>query len=146
MAKVEYRKLEPNERKRLERELFSALLHPKKQKDSVSLFFNLLTPSERIMLNRRIQVAKYLIAGKSYIEIRADLGVGFELIVKVDRWLDGEIEAYRKIIPPLIEAEKTKQKNVRRGSKKPLGTRASFEGMRRRYPDKFGLINMLLDD
>ena len=46
-------------------------------RDAMKLFLrDLLTPSERIMLGRRILIAKQLLAGKPYEDIQKDLQVG----------------------------------------------------------------------
>ena len=145
MAKMEYRKLGIGNRKIVERELLDMLLPSKKKDDAIKAFLSMLTPSEKLMIARRIQVAKHLIAGKSYLQIRKRLKVGFDLITTVDRWLDSELEAYRSVIPPLLEGEKVKSKK-RAEEKRPLGRCDTFTGLRRRYPDKFALVNMLLDD
>jgi uncharacterized protein YerC len=145
MSKIEPRKLSKQKIFQFEKELRGALLHPKKKEDSVSLIMEVLTPSERIMAARRIQVAKRLLNGESYISIKRKMKVGFPMIHNVDTWLESNFDEYKNIIPPLLEEAKEKS-SVKGNRKKPLGDPYTFTGLRRRYPDKFALINMLLDD
>ena len=141
MPKIEYGKLTRRERQAIRKELRSTLLHLPNKQDIVALLFDLLTPSEEVMLARRIQVAKRLMAGKSYMDIRGELGVGFPLIQTIDSWLDENLEAYRTIIPSTLKENRKKR---RRSGKKD--TCDPFIHLRRIYPDKFKLINILLDE
>ena len=145
MSKIEPRKLPKQKILQFEKELRGALLHPKRKEDSVSLIMEILTPSERIMAARRIQVAKRLLNGESYISIKRKMKVGFPMIHNVDAWLESNFDEYKNIIPPLLEEAKEKPK-AKGGEKKFLGAPNTFTGLRRRYPDKFALINMLLND
>lgn len=143
MAKVEPKKLPRTTLRALERELRDVFLRPRRREELADLIFDLLTPSERVMTARRIQVAKRLIAGKSSLEIKAELHVGFPMIQNVDRWLESNLESYRRVIPPLLQEKR--EKGMRTG-KKDIGAPFTFKRLRRTYPDKFMLINMLLDE
>ncbi len=71
-------------------------------RDSMKLFLrDLLTPSERIMLGRRIMIARQLIAGKRYDDIEADMKVGRDTIGRVQKWLNDESEGYEKAVTKL---------------------------------------------
>ena len=94
MTKLEYRKLSRKQQSTLESELQKAFLKIPRKKDMVALLLDLLTPSERIMLARRIRVARRLHAGESYLKIKRDLKVGIDMISFVDKWL---IEKYRRV-------------------------------------------------
>jgi len=59
---------------------------------------DLLTESERIMLGRRILVARELISGKTYDEIAETLRVGNSLVRRVDRWLNDEFPGYEQAV------------------------------------------------
>jgi uncharacterized protein YerC len=80
-----------------------------KGRDAMKLFLrDLLTPSERVMLGRRIIIARHLLTGKSYRDIQADLSVGKVTIAKVDRWLSDQMPGYEQAIEGM-ELEFTKR-------------------------------------
>lgn len=148
MTKIMYDRLAEKEQKNIETILRSALLTPKKREDMAELFCNILTASERIMLVRRLQVAKYLLLGKSYGEIREKLGVGWDLIRTVHRWLSLKLVAYRTVIPELLAEEQERTKGKKKISKITQRSydHLSFTGIRRRFPAAYLLINMLIDN
>ena len=92
---------------------------------------DLLTPSERVMLGRRILIAQMIIQGFTVDEIRARLGVGTTTIVNVRTWLEDEFPGYERAVAEMERAYK------RRGMK-PL----SFAWLRRKYPLHFLLFNI----
>jgi len=103
-----------------------------KGRDAVKLFLrDLLTPSERIMLGRRIIIARMLIGGKSYDEIGELLRVGNGTISRVHRWLLDQMPGFENAIK---EMEKEFEQRKRRG---PL---ISYAYMKRRYPLHFLLF------
>jgi len=64
---------------------------------------DLLTESERIMLGRRILIARALLSGHTYEDITERLQVGRDTIARVDIWIDeksgdyaGAVKAMRK--------------------------------------------------
>jgi len=103
-----------------------------KGRDAVKLFLrDLLTPSERIMLGRRIIIARMLIAGKSYEEIGEQLRVGSATIGRVQRWLLDQFPGFENAIK---EMEREFDRRKTRG---PL---ISYAYMRRKYPLHFLLF------
>ncbi|MEK7136899.1 MAG: Trp family transcriptional regulator [Patescibacteria group bacterium] len=134
MGKIQYRKLSIAARKALEDELREALLG-QRTKDLVELLFDLLLPSERIMLARRVQIAKRLLRGWTQHEIIRDLHVGQDTIEKVDQWLEQKFEAYHSILSPLVPKEVGK----------PVDPRV-YSSLRRRYRWDFLLIHLLLGE
>lgn len=102
MSKVRTCDISPNERYRILGEFFEIVANLKNKKDTIDFFVGLLTPSESLMLARRIQVAKLIIANESYDEIRRKLKVGFTTIYATDRWLNGEDDRYCEWIKKLI--------------------------------------------
>jgi|SRR3989344_1078992 len=68
-------------------------------RDAMKLFLrDLLTPSERIMLGRRIMIARRLIAGAAYDTIETDLKVGRDTIWRVQRWLHDQLPGYEHAV------------------------------------------------
>jgi len=97
MPKFDYAKLTLKERQRITEPLVDILFMLKK-KDQVRNFLSrLLTPSEFVMLGRRLQVAEGLVQGYSYETIREGTGVGFSTIQSVDSWLEHALQDYHDI-------------------------------------------------
>src|SRR3989344_2501811 len=68
-------------------------------REAVKLFLrDLLTPGERIMLGRRVLIARKLLAGDSARSIAADLKVGIDTIYRVARWLEDQMPGYEQAI------------------------------------------------
>lgn len=64
---------------------------------------DLLTESERIMLGRRILIARLLLSGETYENICARLGVGRNTIQSVQHWLQDQMPGYENAIQGLEE-------------------------------------------
>jgi len=105
-----------------------------KGRDAVKLFLrDLLTPSERIMLGRRIIIARMLIAGESYDEIGKRLRVGQGTIGRVHRWLKDQFPGFEQAIK---EMEKEFNERARR---MPAET-FSYTWLKRKFPMHFLLF------
>jgi len=80
-------------------------------RDAMKRFLrDLLTESERIMLGRRILIARALMTGSSYDEIVSEMRVGPDTIRRVHIWLEDQIPGYENAIRGL-EDEKRKRLN-----------------------------------
>lgn len=102
-----------------------------KGRDAVKLFLrDLLTPSERIMLGRRIIIARMLIAGESYDEIGEKLRVGRATIGRVHRWLTDQLPGFENAI-------KEMEREFERRKRRPLVT---YADLKRKYPLHFLLF------
>ena len=111
-----------------------------KSRDEVKNFFkDLLSESESIMLSRRIMIAKYLLEGLTYDEVKARLKVGDGNIAKVHGWLVSGFGGYEKAIREFNKALD------KRGVNKIPAAPYSFEWLRRKYPLHFLLFNLFLD-
>ena len=103
-------------------------------RNAMKLFLrDLLTESERIMLGRRIIIARKLISGESYDKIKIDLRVGVTTIARVQRWLSDQMPGYEEAVRGL-EAEFSKRK--RRFEQKKLWIQ-----LKRKYPLHFLLFS-----
>ena len=91
---------------------------------------DLLTESERIMLGRRIMIARRLIAGASYDAIETDLRVGRDTVWRVQRWLIDQLPGFENAI---TELEKELEK---RQFKKKYAQSALFR-LKKKYPGHF---------
>jgi uncharacterized protein YerC len=100
-------------------------------RQAMKLFLrDLLTESERIMLGRRIMIARRLIAGKSHRDVGAELRVGTDTVWRVQRWLYDQLPGYEQAVE---ELEKEFEK---REFKKNYTTSALFR-LKTKYPGHF---------
>lgn len=106
-----------------------------KGRDAVKLFLrDLLTPSERIMLGRRVIIARMLIAGVSYDEIGERLRVGRATIGRVHHWLQDQLPGFEQAIK---EMEKEFDRRAGRATKPaPF----SYAYLKKKYPLHFLLF------
>jgi uncharacterized protein YerC len=101
-----------------------------KGRDATKAFLReLLTPSERIMLGRRIWIARLLLEGHSQAEIGEKLQVGPNTIWRVEKWLRDQMPGYRDA----IKGMKKEFKKRKTKSTDPF----SLAGLKRRYPMHF---------
>lgn len=95
----------------------------------------LLTPSEQIMLGRRIWISRMILENKRYDEIGARLHVGSGTIANVEKWLRGLLPDYGRH----IEREMKRTTEMRRreiAKQNPFGLTA----LKRKYPLHFLLF------
>ena len=103
-------------------------------RQAMKLFLrDLLTESERIMLGRRIVVARRLIAGESYDKIEADLRVGRDTIWRVQRWLLDQLPGFENAVKELEKEMKDRE------FRKNYATSALFR-LKKKYPAHFLLF------
>ena len=108
-----------------------------KGRDAVKLFLrDLLTPSERIMLGRRIIIARLLLKGERYEDIEHRMRVSRRTIAKVDRWLHDQFPGYEIA---LREAEKIFEERSSQRTAEPY----TYAWLKRKYPLHFMLFPAL---
>jgi uncharacterized protein YerC len=106
-----------------------------KGRAAMKLFLrDLLTESERIMLGRRILIARMLLAGRTHRDIEMALGVGKDTTWKVARWLNDQMPGYEQAIAGL---EKELESRRKKYQTPPLGTLAY---LKKKYPLHFLLF------
>lgn len=88
MAKVKPYEIDKNKKREAIGDLIEAIERLKNKNETVNFLFGLLTPSEILMIARRIQIANLLIEDKSYYEIMKELKASSHNIQRVDRWLN----------------------------------------------------------
>lgn len=104
-------------------------------RDAMKLFLrDLLTESERIMLGRRILIARHVLSGKSRDDIATEMKVGYDTIHKVARWLDDQVPGYERAIKDM-EKEFAVRK-ARYEDKKLYATSALYR-LKKKYPAHF---------
>lgn len=105
-----------------------------KGRDSAKSFLrDLLTESERIMLGRRILIARALLAGLTHDEIVGRYKVGKDTIAKIARWLEDQLPGYEQVVADM----ETEFEN--RKSKKAIDP-FSFAALKKKYPLHFLLF------
>jgi len=88
MAKVHHRKLSTVDRGATEEDLWRALESFGAPGAVRNFLMKILTRSERIMFGRRIQVAKMILQGRSFEQIKRKLRVGESTIADIYEWLE----------------------------------------------------------
>ena len=105
-----------------------------KGREATKLFLKeLLTPSERIMLGRRIVIARLLISGESYRSIQRKMRIGKTTIRRVQRWLEDQVFGYEEAIG---RAEKEFSKRT----DKVLYAKSALYRLKKKYPLHYLLV------
>ncbi len=112
--------------------LYTAASSLKGRETMKSFLRDLLTPSERIMLGRRILIARMLIEGRSSREIVADLRIGLDTVGRVQRWLTDQFPGYEKAVKGIKKEHAQRKRRVEK--------RALFATLKRKYPLHFLLF------
>ena len=115
--------------------LYTAAAGAKGREGMKAFLRDLLTPSERIMLGRRVWIARLLIGGMPPAEVGRRLLVGPNTVYRVGRWLNDQFPGYEKAIAEL-EKEMDKRAVRREASDDPF----SFAALKRKYPLHFLLF------
>ena len=103
-------------------------------RNAMKLFLrDLLTESERIMLGRRIIIARKLIAGESHRDIESQMRVGRDTIGRIQKWLWDQLPGYEQAV---AELEKEFEKRI---FKKQYAESALFR-LKKKYPAHFLLF------
>jgi len=101
-----------------------------KGRDSTKQFLkDLLTPSERIMLGRRIWIARLLLTGTPQDEICRKLKVGPNTVCRVGKWLKDQFPGYENAMKNL-EKEMDERAIQREVKDNPFG----YAAQKKKYP------------
>jgi Trp operon repressor len=88
MPKLDYRKIGKTKYEAFGRQFWKTCMKAKNTQDLTRFIDGLLSPSEKVMVSRRILIAKMLLDKKSTSEIMDQLQVGQSTVAAVARWLD----------------------------------------------------------
>lgn len=94
--------------KRIFEILFNSIASVKSRNEVEEFFNDLLTPTERIVLAKRLAIALLLFKGYNYAAIRKTLHVSPPTIATVSVALRYKGEGYRKIVSKLLREEAIK--------------------------------------
>lgn len=105
--------------------------------DMKAFLRDLLTPSERIMLGRRIIIARMLVAGYTYRDIAERLGMGIDTVHRVQKLLYDQVAGYE-------QAVKGVEREMERRRQRKIYTDESWHGslarLKKKYPLHFLLV------
>lgn len=108
MSKVKVYSVDKNERYRMVGDLFELIVNLRTKKEVIDFLIGLFTPSETLMIARRIQIAKMLLNEKnSYEIIRKKLKVSNQTISKVEHWLKSDEQKNKIIVTKLNQIKKS---------------------------------------
>jgi len=144
MSRKQIHKVSSKERAQILDEFWTmiALLE---SKDEVRNFFkDLLSASESLMLARRLQIAKLLLAGWGYDRIEEKLKTGPTTIASVHRWLESGFGGYSSALPKLKREMQRRDRVEERRQEESVPLSSAW--MRKRYPMHYLLTNILLED
>ena len=139
--KIRPRKIDNKEKIEYLDALYTAVESLTSREEVKNFLRDLLTEGERIMVGRRIVIAKRLLNEESYGQIIREMRVGPDTIMRVHRWLEDDIEGYEKAVKKLEKVLESRQEKRDKMYLDPF----SFEGLKKRYPLHFFLFN-LFDD
>lgn len=112
MAKVKTDSVNPREKYAIIGNFFDIVSNISSKKEAIDFLLGALTPSEVLMVARRIQTAELILEDKSYEDIRKELGVGYQNILNANRLLNRESDGYKKQIERNL---KRKQREFKKG-------------------------------
>lgn len=124
MAKVKPYEVDKNEKREAIGDLIETIERLKTKDETINFLFGLLTPSEILMLARRIQIANLLVEDKGYFEIMEELKASSHNIQRIDKWLnscDEKTSLWLKSV-------------VKKKWKKKGGAGYSYENLLNKYP------------
>ena len=119
--------------------LYTAASAVKGRADMKMFLRDLLTESERIMLGRRILIARMLLAGCTHRYISDGMNVGLDTVSKVHKWLDDQFPGYEKALQGM-QTELDKRYWSSRAGQKELYATSALHRLKKKYPLHFLLF------
>ena len=116
--------------------LYTAASSVRGRADMKLFLRDLLTESERIMLGRRILIARMLLSGCSHRYIANGLHVGLDTISRVQQWLDDQFPGYEKAIQGMTVAYDKRYWNSKAGQREMYAKSAMYR-LKKKYPIHF---------
>lgn len=81
-----------------ESNLFKACTMLKTSEDAGNFLRDLLTPAELSEFANRLEIARLLTTGKSYLDIAKEVGVSTTTVTRVSQWLHDGCGGYEKVL------------------------------------------------
>ena len=120
--------------------LYAALDFAKERNETKSFINDILTEGEKIMVGRRILIAKRLLIKQPRRKIVAEMGVGLDTVYRVKKWLGGRHKGYEKVIEKI---KKAVGPGKRRSEFKDYYPTSGLAEIRRRYKSYYWLSGLL---
>ena len=98
MGKLDYRRLSRSAYQAMGREFWTTCGKAKNVQELTRLIDGVLLPSERVMITRRLRVAKRILKGDAQTKIMDDLNIGQATVDKVENWLFTADPSTRRIL------------------------------------------------
>ena len=133
MGKVKPKSIPNKELYKLLDEFYSIVTLLESKEEVKNFFKDLLSISEALMVARRIQIAKLLLAGLGYASIQEETRAGFATIANVQRWLDAGFGGYLNAIENLDKKLREKESTYAKSYSDPLSE------IKRKYPTYFAI-------
>ena len=95
---MRYGQLTELEKKKYLGEFYTMISLLRSREEAKNFFKDLLTLSEVVMISRRLHVARLLVEGWKYEEIRKKMRIGVSTISHVDRWLSSGFGGYKSVV------------------------------------------------
>lgn len=111
MAKVRVYSIDKKERNRIVCELFTIIADLKNKEEVFGFLLGLFSPSESLMVGRRIQVAKLLLRDYGYDYIEKKLKVSHQTINKIEHWINENEERGKLILKNMEREDKQKRRS-----------------------------------
>ncbi len=114
--------------------LYTAASSVHTRADMKAFLRDLLTVSERVMLGRRILIARLLLQGETRDAIRTRTGAGYATIERVGQWLEDQMPGYEQAITGMEREFKTRRFYMHYSAREVL------RRLKKRYPLHFLLF------
>ena len=132
MAKYsKFSRLTTKEEEQLLIEFCRALVELKTPQESAQFLKDLLSKQEATMLAKRIEIARCLIKGLTYEDIKKSLKVSHGTVARVSHWLETSGDGYRLIVQR-VKPEKSESQGI-----DELEKAFSWKHFKKRYPTYF---------
>ncbi|MCL5970539.1 MAG: YerC/YecD family TrpR-related protein [Patescibacteria group bacterium] len=101
-----YNRLQKIEKLKLLAALCEAISSTKNSQEAAKLLTDLLSPSEIEIVAKRLEIAKLLIKGNSYDEIKDRVHAGYSTIARVNTWLNLAGDGFKMAVERMKEDKK----------------------------------------
>lgn len=118
--------------------LYTAAGVLKGRQETKDFLKNLLTVSERVMLGRRILIARSLLSGEQYTDIMENMKVGSDTIARVEKWMMERSSGYENAITKMREEMRNRERKVQLAKLYSDHSAAGgFARLKKKYPLHF---------
>lgn len=124
-----FNRLSKLEKQRLLIALCQAVSSVKNSNEAAQILTDLLTPSEIEIVAKRLEIAKLLIEGKTYDQIRSSVNAGYSTIGRINTWLNLAGEGFKIVVLRTKKGENNPSMDQRLDA-------FSWHNIGRRYPTR----------